>query len=51
MKIEFVKPAQGFAHVAGDVTEMGDDQAKKLIELGFAVEAKPVKPKGDEKKK
>jgi len=40
MKIEFLKPVQGFAHVPGDVAELEDAKAKELIELGFCVQTK-----------
>lgn len=41
MKVEFVKPTQGYAYCVGDVGEIEDDEAKRLIELGFVVQAKP----------
>ncbi len=40
MKVEILKPIQGKAYFEGDVIELDNDQAKRLIEAGFCVPAK-----------
>ena len=40
MKVEILKPIQGKAYFEGDVIELDDDQAKRLIEAGFCIPAK-----------
>lgn len=42
MKVEFVKPGAGFGlgYFEGDVADVADEKAKKLIEAGVAVPAK-----------
>ena len=41
MKVEFLKPVKGYAHVPGDVCEMDNESARALIEAGFLLQAKP----------
>lgn len=40
MKVEVIKPIQGFAYFEGDVLEMEDSQARSLIESGHVIQAK-----------
>jgi hypothetical protein len=40
MIVEIIKPIQGKAYFEGDVIELPDDQAMRLIEGGFCVESK-----------
>jgi len=51
MKVEFLKPAKGYAHVPGEVCEMEDEQATKMIEGGFVVQAKEKTEKAVSKEK
>ena len=40
MKVEILRPIQGKAYFEGDVIELDNDQAKRLIEAGFCIPAK-----------
>ena len=40
MYVEILRPIQGKAYFEGDVIELDDAQAKRLIEAGFCIPAK-----------
>ncbi|MFZ2905333.1 MAG: hypothetical protein WAZ98_03920 [Cyclobacteriaceae bacterium] len=52
MKVEFLKPGAGFGlgYHPGEVAELDDSHAKKIIELGVAIPAKEKKAETAESK-